>query len=85
MCTKLNADIYIFGEQGRNYADVNSFINKNITPYFQSYNHPVYKQNFRNFKPFLSVLDLIFNEGKNSKNIILSNNKTKLDLINSLE
>lgn len=85
MCAKLNADVYVFGEQGRNYADIDSFNDKNITLYFQSYNHPVYKQNFGEFKPFLSVLDLIFNEGKNSKNIILSNNKSKLDLINSLD
>jgi hypothetical protein len=85
MCTKLNADIYIFGEQGKNYADIDNFKNKNVTPYFQSYNHPVYKQNIGDFKPFLSVLDLIFNEGKDSKNIILSNNINKFELISSLK
>ncbi len=82
MCTQLNADIYIFGEQGKKYADVKAFKSRGVRPYFQLYNHPTYKQKKGQFEPFMSVLDLIFNEGKASKNIIMSNNKNRFDLIN---
>jgi len=74
MCVKLNADKYIFGSQGRNYADVASFNNKNIGIYFQDYIHPEYKQLHGQFAPYMSALDLLFNEGPNSKEILLSGN-----------
>ena len=82
MCDKLNADIYIFGQQGKNYADIATFKSKGINPYFQSYNHPIYKQINGEFEPYMSVLDLIFNEGKASKSIIMNSNITRFDLIN---
>ena len=80
MCTQLNADIYIFGEQGDNYADINAFKSKNVQPYFQKYNHPVYNQVKRGFLPYMSVIDMLFNEGKNSKNILMLDNITKKDM-----
>ena len=82
MCTQLNADIYIFGEKGKDYADVDVYKSKGVHPYFQSYNHPVYKQIKGEFEPFMSVLDLIFNQGKDSKEIIMSNNINRFNLIN---
>jgi hypothetical protein len=81
MCTQLGADIYIFGEQGKDYADINAFKSKGIHPYFQSYTHPLYKQMKGEFEPFMSVVDLIFNHGKASKEIIMSNNMNRFDLI----
>ena len=74
MCVKLGANKYIFGSQGRNYADIDAFQNNNVTPYFQDYNHPVYKQLHGSFLPNMSALDLLFNEGPRSKEIILSGN-----------
>jgi hypothetical protein len=82
MCTQLDADIYIFGEKGKDYADVDVYKSKGVHPYFQSYNHPVYKQIKGEFEPFMSVLDLIFNQGKDSKEIIMSNNINRFNLIN---
>ena len=79
MCIKLEADIYIFGEQGRDYADIDAFKSKNVNPYFQSYKHPIYKQIKGEFEPFMCVLDLIFNQGSNSKEIIMSNNVNRFD------
>ena len=81
MCTQLHADIYIFGEQGKDYADVNAFESKDVRPYFQSYNHPIYKQIQGEFDPFMSVIDLIFNQGKASKEIIMTDNVNRLDII----
>jgi hypothetical protein len=70
MCKKLNAQIFIFGEQGTNYADANKFEKNNINIVFQKYKHPIYQQTGKKFISHLSVLDLIFNCGENSSDII---------------
>ncbi len=79
MCQKLGASTYIFGGEGENYANKESFKNANIDLIFQEYNHPVYRQyrNKNNFISHLSILDLIMNyENKDVKNIIVENNIT---------
>ena len=82
MCKQLKSDIYIFGEQGKNYADEDSFKSHGVTPYFQSYRHPVYNQQSRKeFEPNMTVFDLLFNEGPNSKQILMSDNITKQQLL----
>ena len=85
MCIKLNADIYIFGEMGRNYADIESFNEKKVYPYFQSYEHPHYTQKNVTFEPYMSFLDLLFNHGKNSLQIIMSSNISREGIINNTE
>lgn len=74
MCIKLNAKEYIFGEQGQNYADKKKFFDHEIKVHFQKYTHPVYDQIHGDFLPNMSIVDLLFNEGPNSKEIILKNN-----------
>lgn len=75
---KLGGNIFIFGSQGKDYADVDYIKEQNIIPYFQSYTHPLYKQESKNFHPFMGVLDLLFNEERdNIKDIILNNNIQK--------
>ena len=81
MCIQLNADIYIFGDHGKNYADVKSFISAGVVPYFQSYNHPVYNQLKDKFMPYMNVFDLLFNEGPNSNNILMVDNISKKDIL----
>src|SRR5258708_4212120 len=44
MCVKLGAELYIFGAQGRNYADSDKFRSRGVEPCFQQYNHPSYRQ-----------------------------------------
>ena len=78
MCIKLNADKYIFGEQGRNYANTETFNKAGVEVCFQQYNHPIYKQKGRNFIPYMSIIDLLFNEGKNSYNILMLGNNNAL-------
>lgn len=77
MCRHFRADIYIFGIQGKNYADVGAFEREHIRPVFQEYHHPVYPQHYGAFESHLSVLDLIFNCGDKSKDIIMSHNLSK--------
>jgi hypothetical protein len=78
MCVKLNAQKYIFGSQGIDYANIESFKNHGIEVYFQDYKHPVYKQLHGDFLPYMSLIDILFNEGPKSKEIILSNNTSSL-------
>lgn len=81
MCLKLGADIYMFGALGKDYADIDSFLNAGVKPVFQSYNHPVYKQMHGEFIPYMSTIDLLFNEGPNSLDVIMSGNMGKNDIL----
>ncbi|MBT3306033.1 MAG: WbqC family protein [Rhodospirillaceae bacterium] len=74
MCKKLDADIYIFGEQGRGYADEATFEAAGIKPLFQDYRHPVYAQQQGDFISHLSIVDLLFNCGGDSLDILMSGN-----------
>lgn len=71
MCKQLGATKYIFGAKGRDYADLDAFKAAGIEVEFQSYRHPIYKQLHGPFVPGLSILDLLFNEGPNSLEILL--------------
>jgi hypothetical protein len=81
MCRKTNADIYIFGAQGRDYADVDSFARAGIVCHFQDYRHPEYRQLHGPFVSHLSVVDLLFNCGGNSLDILMSGNITRDELV----
>jgi hypothetical protein len=79
MCLKLGARVYIFGELGRSYADLDAFADAGVEVYFQAYNHPVYSQIHGGpFVPNLSVIDLLFNHGESSLDIIMSDNLRRL-------
>ena len=80
MCKKLRAQKYISGAQGKNYVNKNDFISNNISIYFQEYVHPVYEQLHGKFIPYMSIIDLLFNEGDKSKHILMSNNLSKPQL-----
>jgi WbqC-like protein family len=74
MCKKLNADTYLFGEQGENYADHQLFFENNIDIRFQQYRHPEYPQLQKPFESHLSVIDLLANCGNESLDVILHEN-----------
>jgi len=81
MCNKLYADMYIFGELGKDYADRELFSKNGIQILFQKYKHPEYPQLYGNFISHLSVLDLLFCFGEKSYDIITQKNPTREDLI----
>jgi len=85
MCVKLGADVYIFGELGKDYADVKDFEKKGVKVYFQKYNHPVYPQLYGEFVSHLSIIDLLFCFGEKSYEILMNDNLTKKDLIKMLD
>ena len=81
MCKKIGADIYIFGTLGKDYAKEENFNKKGIKIYFQDYKHPVYQQLYGEFIPYMSIVDLLFNCGNKSLEILMQNNIIKQDLI----
>jgi hypothetical protein len=81
MCKKLKADLYIFGALGKDYADEQKFNDENVKIYFQDYKHPVYKQLNGDFLPYMSIIDLLFNCGDKSLEVLMSGNITKEELI----
>lgn len=66
----LNANIYLSGNGARDYNEEGKFNQNGIKIIYQKFEHPVYSQLHPPFKPFLSILDLLFNEGKNGKNLL---------------
>jgi hypothetical protein len=83
ICKKCNDNIYLSSEGAKEYLlnDRNKFTHNQIEVLLHNYDHPVYSQLFGKFKPYSSILDLIMNEGDNSKNIIQSGRKKNLKLI----
>lgn len=77
MCRKQNADIYVFGALGKDYADSGAFQRQGIKLIFQNYRHPEYQQLYGEFIPYLSIIDLLFNCGPDSYGILLSGNVVK--------
>jgi hypothetical protein len=64
------ADCYLAGSGGQGYMDLEKYREQGVEVLFQQYRHPVYDQLYGDFEPFLSVIDLIFNHGKESLDII---------------
>ena len=58
------------GSAGRNYIDANVFEREGISVMFQDYAHPVYPQLHGDFISHLSIIDLLFNCGPGSLNIL---------------
>ena len=68
MCRQLKADSYVFGGEGKDYANPEDF--KGITLLFQEYNHPTYPQLQGGFVSHLSIIDLLMNCGPGSLEIL---------------
>jgi hypothetical protein len=70
ICKALGADTYLAGIGGYKYMDMERFKQAGIEVIFQDFKHRTYSQLFGTFEPFMSVVDLLFNHGKESLNII---------------
>ncbi len=70
MCLQLGADTYLAGAGAVDYMDVRKFEEAGIEVIFQDFRHPQYRQLFGEFEPYMSAVDLIFNCGDKSLDII---------------
>jgi len=69
---KLKGTHYISGTAAQSYMEMDAFAAKNITVEWMDYqNYPEYNQQHPPFSHGVSVIDLIFNEGKNSKKFLI--------------
>jgi hypothetical protein len=71
MCKKLKADTYLSGVHGKDYLDESLFLKENIKLGYQEFVHPKYPQQYEEFIPELSIIDLLFNCGPDSLDILL--------------
>ena len=74
ICRKLDASDYLSPLGSAEYLldEMQIFSDYNVEVVFQNYTHPEYKQLFPPFVPYACVLDLVFNEGERSMEIIRS-------------
>jgi hypothetical protein len=64
ICQQAGADCYVSGPAARAYLDANCFRSTGIgLEYFDYAGYPEYDQLFPPFDHFVSVIDLIFNQG----------------------
>ncbi len=70
LCQRLQADRFLEGALGRTFMDPSRLEPLGITLEFHDYQHPRYRQVYRGFVPYLSVIDLLFNHGPESLDIL---------------
>jgi hypothetical protein len=73
--TSLGATGFYEGASGKNYIDEAIFVRQGIKIIYQEYVHPVYTQLYGAFIPYLSIIDLVFNHGPASLEILLQGGK----------
>lgn len=70
ICRKLDATHYLSGAAGMNYLSGEEFQRHGIALEVQDYQHPIYNQRYPGFVPCLSVIDLLFNVGERSRDVL---------------
>lgn len=75
ICKKQKATCYLTGASAKNYLDEKMFKENDILLEYQEYIHPTYKQLWGEFIPYLSIIDLLCNEGPSSLSILSNKNE----------
>lgn len=70
ICKSLGAKVYVSGISGKDYLDLAKFSDNGIEVMIQEFHHPVYEQLYQPFFPCMSIIDLLFNYGDKSLDII---------------
>jgi hypothetical protein len=79
ICIKFGANHYLTGDAAKDYMDESIFQKNNIKLEFHNYKHPIYEQRFGEFIPYLSVIDLMFNHGDKSLDILTNKRGTETE------
>jgi hypothetical protein len=73
ICQKIRASTYMSPPGSKIYLDdSNALENRNIDLSYFKYEHPSYPQLYGDFIPNMSIIDLLFNSGPESKSTLLS-------------
>jgi hypothetical protein len=70
LAKEIGADAYLSGEGGKSYHDERAFGLNGISLIYMNFIHPTYPQAFGEFQPGLSVIDLLFNAGPDSRRLL---------------
>ena len=71
ICQRLKASHYLTGSLARDYLSEKDFSQKGIDLEYQEYKHPKYTQRYSGFVPNLSLIDLLFNAGDKSLDVMM--------------
>ena len=77
ICEILNAETYLSGKMGKQYLDIQQFEERGISIEYQDFSHPIYPQQWGEFIPNMSIIDLLFNCGPSGLEIIAEANSQK--------
>lgn len=72
LAREVGANIYLSGPFGRDYLEQERFRAAGIEVAFHDYAHPTYPQTYAGFEPHMSAIDLLFNCGPESFDIMMS-------------
>lgn len=64
LCKEARADMYLSGPAAKDYIEEKFFKDAGILLAYKNYNYPQYRQLYGEFNHYVSILDLLFNEGK---------------------
>jgi hypothetical protein len=80
ICGELKADSYLSPPGSAEYlmSDLELFVNAGVEVGFHHYEHPEYSQPFPPFCPYAAALDLLFNEGPKSLEILRGGRRVAL-------
>jgi len=71
LCKTINAETYLSGTGGgREYNDEEMLLKNNIILKYSNFKHPEYSQLWGEFQSNLSIIDLLFNHGPESRSIL---------------
>jgi hypothetical protein len=70
VCKAVGADEYFSGAGAKGYMDLKLFEENGIKVIFHNFTHPVYNQLHGEFIPFMSVIDMIFNCGNSTMDMV---------------
>jgi len=77
ICLLNKADIYLCGASGIDYIRADDFCRNGIQIKWLNYSTPAYSQLCDKFVPNMSTLDLLFNRGNESLNVLMNSVKRK--------
>ncbi len=71
MCRKTGAGTYLHGKHGRDYVDQALLEAGGVKSVYQEFDHPVHPQQWEPFLPLMSAVDLLFNCGPSSLEVLM--------------
>ncbi len=75
--SRVGATSYLSGRAAEGYLETEKFQQRNIALYYKEYDYPAYPQLFGDFDGVVTVLDLLFNCGPDSRRFLKSRTANK--------